>query len=185
MGGGVDPAQLGHVAAAIGLVEQVVDAGIEQGMDAGGVEEVLLDVAEGEDRQGQRRVRAAHGGVVGVDLVAVEAEAQVGHQPLDGVAQVLAAEQVVLHHPAGEHAVPDLVAQPRIVLAQQVEEGGQQLGGGAPRRDLGIGIDDGLPQGTIRNEAHAVPSVGTPAAGANSGAAPCVGILSRCGGAPS
>ena len=90
-------------------------------MDLADVEEVVLDVAVGEDRQRQRRVRAAHGGLRR-RRVAVEAEAQVGHQPLDGVAQLVGPEQLVLHDPAGEHAVADLVAQVRIVLAEQVEQ---------------------------------------------------------------
>ena len=100
----------------------------------------------------ERRTAALSGSIA---VVAVEAHAQVGDEALDGVAQLGPVEQVVLDDPPGEHAVADLVAQPGIVLAEQVEEGGQQLGGGSPRRDLGVGIDDGLPQGTIRNETHA------------------------------
>ena len=168
VGRGVDPPELRHVAPAVGLVEQVLDPGIQQRMHAGAVEEVLLDVPVREQRQGEGRVRATHDGAVLVDPgVAVEAQAQVRHEAVDGVAQVVALEEVVLHDPAGQHAVADLVAQPRIVLAQQVEQGGQQLGGGSSRRDLGIGIDDGFPQGTIRDETHA-SSVWHPRSGPNS-----------------
>ena len=64
--------------------------------------------------------RRTDGVVVGG--VAVEPDAQVRHEPLDGVAQVVGAEQLVLHDPAGEHAVADLVAEERVVLTEQVEQ---------------------------------------------------------------
>ena len=89
-------------------------------MDLVDVEEVVLDVAVGEDRQGQRRVGTAHG--LGVAAAAVQAEPQVGHQPLDGVAQLVGSEQLILDDPAGQHAVADLVAQVRIVLTEQIEQ---------------------------------------------------------------
>ena len=101
---------------------------------------------------------------------------------------------MVLHDPAGQHAVADLVAQPRIVLAEQVEQGGEELGGRASGWHLGIRLDDGLPECTIRNKAHASPvlqpgeasiAAGPTAEvfGATRGAGPGAAILARCGGA--
>ena len=71
--------ELGHVAPAIGLVEEVGDRRVEQGVDLGRIEEVVLDVAERQDGQGQRRVGAPDGGVVRVvAVVAVEPERRSG-----------------------------------------------------------------------------------------------------------
>ena len=141
-------------------------------------QEVILDVAVGEDRQGQRRVRAAEHRVV--VAAAVEAEAQVGHQALDGVAQLVRAEQLVLHDPAGEHAVADVVAQVRIVLAEQVEEGGKQLAGGVPGGDLGIRVHDRFPQRAVRCHTH--PTSLASHSTAECRATSASGTLARCAG---
>ena len=123
VGGGVDPPQLGHVPAAVGLVEEVGDRGVEHPVDLAAREEVVLDIAVGEDREGERRVRPPHDGVgIAIVGVTVEADAQVRHQPVDGVAQLVGSEQLVLDDPAGEHPVADLVAQERIVLTEQIEQ---------------------------------------------------------------
>ena len=109
--------------AAVGLVEQVGDAAVEQRAHGGHAEEVVLDVAVGEDGQGQGRIRAAqHGAVVLGVTVTVEPVAHVGDQPFDGVTQVVGTEQLVLDDPPGEDAVADLVTEEGIGFVEEVEQ---------------------------------------------------------------
>ena len=124
----------GHVAPTIRLLEEVVDPLIEQRANAGHAQEVVLDVAVGEDRQRQRGVRAAQDGTVVVAVITrtVEAVAQVGHEAVDGIAQIVGSEQVVLDHPAGQHAVAHLVAQERIRLVEQIEQRRKQIAAVCP-----------------------------------------------------
>ena len=117
-------------------------------VDVVGVEEVVLDVAVGEDRQRQRRVRAAHRGPVVVGVASPSRPSRrSGHQPLDGVAQLVRAEQLVLDDPAGQHAVADLVAQVRIVLTEQVEQGRAAARAAVcPGGTSASAVDDRFPQ---------------------------------------
>ena len=90
VGGGVDPAQAPTQPAAVRLVEQVGQPVVEQAAHPGIVEEMVLDGAVGEDGQRKCRVRAAQRRPSRRCRRSAEAVAQVRHQPLDGVAQVVA-----------------------------------------------------------------------------------------------
>ena len=157
MGGGVDPAEVRDVAPPVGLVEEVGDRRRRAGRATSSGSRKWSSTSRNARiaRASAEYERRTRGLVVAV--AAVEPEAQVGRQPLDGVAQLVGTEQLVLHDPAGEHAVADVVAQVRIVLAEQVEERREQLAGGEPGRHLGVRVDDRFPQPAVRCDAHHRP----------------------------
>ena len=105
-------------------------------MDLAARQEVVLDVAVGEDRQGQRRVRAAHDGVGSPSsVVAVEAEAQVGHQPVDGVAQLVGGRAAGPARPSGRARR----SRPRRAGTGRPHRAGRARTGAARRRCVRVG----------------------------------------------
>ena len=74
--------------------------------------------------------------------VAVETVAQVGQQPFGALPQLVGADQLIVHDPAGQHLVADVVAEERVGRAEQIEKSGEQLRCRVSGRHLGIAGHD-------------------------------------------